>query len=158
MFFFYCCLYLCCRWRSKYQEEEERHLINRFNPAILLCRSQDRTWISNVMCSIIWGLKLVVCLLFYIDGIVEDSTKSQICLSIICTLSASLTTLLLLKWSFIGIKGINCVSFYDSSIGFWKCSDSVTYLFFTLFLCTIFYKINTQLTQPAIQSLKQLCQ
>ena len=70
---------------------------------------------------------MVVCLLFYIDGIVEDSTKSQICLSIIWTLSASLTTLLLLKWSFIGIKGINCVSFYDSSIGFWKCSDSVIY-------------------------------
>jgi len=83
---------------------------------------------------------LVVCLLFYIDGIVEDSTKSQIFLSIIWTLSASLTTLLLLKWSFIGIKGINCVSFYDSSIGFLKCSDNVAYLFFTLFLCTIFYK------------------
>jgi len=37
------------RWRSSYQGRGGWDTINRFHPAIFLCMSQTRTWITNVI-------------------------------------------------------------------------------------------------------------
>jgi len=52
-FFLIVRLYMYCRWRSSYQERRVGHLINQFTPDTLFvyfCLSQDKTWITNVIC------------------------------------------------------------------------------------------------------------
>ena len=48
----------CC-WRSSYQEVRVGDPINQFNPATYLCLSQAKTWIYNVIYSIMVFLCLV---------------------------------------------------------------------------------------------------
>jgi hypothetical protein len=48
--FYSLCFYLYCRWTSNYFEWEQWDSIKRCNPATLLCLSQNRIWISIVIC------------------------------------------------------------------------------------------------------------
>ena len=51
-----CCLYMHCRLEIHVSRGEGWDPINRFNPVTLLCLSQARTWISNIIC-----LGLILC-------------------------------------------------------------------------------------------------
>ena len=48
--YFLVCIYLYCHGRSNYQEREGWNPINLFNPAAILCMSQDRAGITNIIC------------------------------------------------------------------------------------------------------------
>jgi hypothetical protein len=47
--FFIINLYLYCRWRTNYQEEQGWDPMNQFKTVTFLCLSRTRTWISNVI-------------------------------------------------------------------------------------------------------------
>jgi hypothetical protein len=49
-FFFIINLYLYCRWRTNYQEEQGWDPMNQFKTVTFVCLSRTRKWISNVIC------------------------------------------------------------------------------------------------------------
>ena len=64
-----CAGFLYCRWRFSYQEGRRWDPINRFNPTTLLCLSQTRTWITNVLCRgiFVFSERILFVLLILLD-------------------------------------------------------------------------------------------